>query len=147
MTVRLSALCAGRLLPPGRFLVLVSVRGSVDPRAIVRLEGLGIFKKSNNLIGIRTRDLPACSIVPQPTALPRASNWVHLVLRPLFGLWYQPRMMYDECGAIGRMRIGRGNRSTQKKPAPVPFCPLQIPHDLTRFRTRAAEVGSRGLTA
>jgi hypothetical protein len=36
----------------------------------VRLEGLGQFKKSSELIGNRTRDLPTCSIVPQPTALP-----------------------------------------------------------------------------
>jgi hypothetical protein len=38
---------------------------------IVRLEGLGQLKKSNDLIGNRTRNLPACSIVPQPTTLPR----------------------------------------------------------------------------
>jgi hypothetical protein len=44
------------------------------------------------------------------------------------------------------MRIGRGNRSTQRKPAPVPLCPPQIPHDLTWARTRAAAVGSRRLT-
>jgi hypothetical protein len=31
----------------------------------VRLEGLGQLKKSNDLIGDRTRDLPDCSIVPQ----------------------------------------------------------------------------------
>jgi hypothetical protein len=28
--------------------------------------------KKFHLIGTRTRDLPACSIVPQPTTLPRA---------------------------------------------------------------------------
>jgi hypothetical protein len=38
----------------------------------VRLEGLGQLKKSNDLIGDRTLDLPACSIVPQPTTPPRA---------------------------------------------------------------------------
>jgi hypothetical protein len=38
----------------------------------MRLEGLGILKKSHHLIGNRTRDLPACSIVPQQTTLLRA---------------------------------------------------------------------------
>jgi hypothetical protein len=35
-----------------------------------------------------------------------------------------------EDGEFGRMMIGRGNRSTRIKPASVPFCPPQIPHDL-----------------
>jgi hypothetical protein len=47
---------------------------------------------------------------------------------------------------VGGMRIGRGNRSTRRKPAPVPLCPPQIPHDLTWDRTRAAAVGCRRLT-
>jgi hypothetical protein len=29
------------------------------------------MKNSNDIIGNRTRDLPACSAVPQPTAPPR----------------------------------------------------------------------------
>jgi hypothetical protein len=44
----------------------------------VRLEGFGQLKKSNYLIGTRTRDLPACTIVPQPTTLPRAPNQIHI---------------------------------------------------------------------
>jgi hypothetical protein len=42
--------------------------------------------------------------------------------------------------------IGRGNRSTRRKPAPVPFCPPQTPH-AARMRTRGAAVGSQRLTA
>jgi hypothetical protein len=41
------------LYPPGRFLVLISVIGWVDPRAIVWLEGLGKLKKSTSL-GLET---------------------------------------------------------------------------------------------
>jgi hypothetical protein len=32
------------------------------------------IEKSSDLIGFRTRDLPASSIVPQPTTLPRAPS-------------------------------------------------------------------------
>jgi hypothetical protein len=51
---------------------------------------------------------------------------------------------YDD-GEIGEM-IGRGNRSTRRKPAPMPLCPTQTPH-AARTRTRAAAVGSQRLTA
>jgi hypothetical protein len=34
---------------------------------------------------------------------------------------------YDDA-EIGGMIIGRGNRSTRRKPAPVPLCPPQAPH-------------------
>jgi hypothetical protein len=51
---------------------------------------------------------------------------------------------YDD-GEIGGM-IGRGNRSTQRKPAPVPLCPPQTPH-AAQTRIRATAVGSQRLTA
>jgi hypothetical protein len=36
-------------------------------------------------------------------------------------LLYQSQMIDDDkCGAIGGMRIGRGNPSTRRKPAPAP---------------------------
>jgi hypothetical protein len=50
-------------------------------------------------------------------------------------------------GAVGGMKIGRGNRSTRKKSAPEPLSPPQIPHDQTQARTRAAAVGNQRLTA
>jgi hypothetical protein len=33
------------------------------------------------------------------------------------------------------MRIGKGKLNAQRKPAPLPFCPPEIPHDLTWDRT------------
>jgi hypothetical protein len=52
---------------------------------------------------------------------------------------------YDD-GEIGGIMIGRGNRSTRRKPASVPLCPPQTPH-AARTRTRAAAVGNQRLTA
>jgi hypothetical protein len=51
---------------------------------------------------------------------------------------------YDD-GEISGI-IGRGNRSTRRKPAPVPLCPPQTPH-AARTRTLAPTVGSQRLTA
>jgi hypothetical protein len=54
MAVRLSVVRTGSPLPPGRFLVLISVTGWVDPRDIVRLEGLGKLKNPVTSSGIWT---------------------------------------------------------------------------------------------
>jgi hypothetical protein len=47
-------------------------------------------------------------------------------------------------GEIGGM-IGKGKRSTLRKPAPMQLCPPQTPQ-VARTRTRAAAVGSQRLT-
>jgi hypothetical protein len=71
MAVRLSALRAGRPLPPGRFLVLISVKSLSRPQDHNAAGRIRSVEKSSDLIGNRTRDIPACSVVTQPTTLPR----------------------------------------------------------------------------
>jgi hypothetical protein len=71
MAVRLSALRAGRPLPPGRFLVLICQRLN-RPQNHSAAGRIRSIEKSNDITRNRTRDLPACSIVPQTTTLPIA---------------------------------------------------------------------------
>jgi hypothetical protein len=52
MALNLSSLHADSALPQGRTLVLISVGGGVNPRAILQLDGLDKLKKSISLIGI-----------------------------------------------------------------------------------------------
>jgi hypothetical protein len=68
------------------------------------------------------------------------------VRQPLTELLYQPQGIDDDCGVVGGLTVDKGNRSTERKLALVLLRPLQIPHDLTRARTRAAAVGSWRLT-
>jgi hypothetical protein len=51
------------------------------------------MKNSNDTIGNRTRDLPACSAVPQITAPPRAPEWWHTF--PEFNLLIFPCILFN----------------------------------------------------
>jgi hypothetical protein len=64
------------------------------------------------------------------------------------GLLYQSRMIGDgDCGKIGGM-IGKGNRSTRRKPAPAPLSSPQIsvPVNISFFNLRGETFGTAATT-
>jgi hypothetical protein len=69
--VRLSALRTGRLYPPGKIPGTHLCQGLSEPQGHSVAGRIVSMKNSNDTIENRTRDLPACSAVPQPTASPR----------------------------------------------------------------------------
>jgi hypothetical protein len=60
----------------------------------MRLEELGQLKKIH-LIGTRTRDLPACSVVPQPTTLPRAIIIIIIIIIMALQLFVGPWPLFQ----------------------------------------------------
>jgi hypothetical protein len=77
------------LYTPGRILVLISVKRLSRPQGHSEAGRTRWIEKSNDLIGNRTRDLPACSIVPQLTTLPRAP--IHSAVQEILNLFMEPQ--------------------------------------------------------
>jgi hypothetical protein len=97
-------------LPPGRFPGTHFCQRLSRPQGHNATGSIKSLKNSNNSIGNRTRDLPVCSAVPQPTAPPRTplsmvDKYVHKV--PV------------------KQKLQRQTRSTGRHPFSVSPCPLK----------------------
>jgi hypothetical protein len=85
MAARLSALRAGSTLPPGRFMVAISVRSWVDPRTVMRLEGLGQLKNVMTKSQMYPAIFRLVRIMPQPSTLPRTRSHMNSRIRNIWG--------------------------------------------------------------
>jgi hypothetical protein len=134
MAVRLSALSACRALYPQE-----------DSWYSFLLEGhsaagrIGSFEKSNYLIGNRTRDLPACSVEPEPTTLPSVpviemkiiKCWTFIILAQNYYCWQPWELQGPFCVCVVlnwcvqqllRNTSGRCFRSCEVTPSITAFC-------------------------
>jgi hypothetical protein len=82
MAMRFSVLNAGSLLPPGRFLALISVK-MLSQHQGHSVAGRIRPTENSNDIGNQICDLPACSTGPQPTTPLCAPN-VNFILMKYF---------------------------------------------------------------
>jgi hypothetical protein len=95
--VRLSSVRTGRLYPPGKIPGTQFCQRLSRPQGHSATGRIMSMKNSNDTIGNRTRDVPACSAVPQPTAPPRSpGNFLERLSKTMRDIrlvavpWYKP---------------------------------------------------------
>jgi hypothetical protein len=92
MAVWLPALEAGRTIPPpsppGKLLVLISVRDWIDPRAIVRLEGLSKLENLMASLGIEPATLRLVAQCLSQAGVCKVGKFVYIGLQdPVSSNW------------------------------------------------------------
>jgi hypothetical protein len=121
--------------PQKHFLVLISVKGWVNLKAMVRLEELGKLMKFIHIIGDRTRDLLACTIVPQPTTLRNVTGcrirYQH-VLRPIGSHRSWIQSAWDWCVSMF-FRSRKPRIRPRGSVALTTTCPLSAKKNCTNF--------------
>ena len=139
----MSALCTGRLYPPGNIPGTHFCWRLSQPQGHSAAGRIMSMKNSNDTVGNRTRDLPACSAVHQPTAPPRTLQFHCLQLQ----------------GHVTLARLGgcyqTGGCEKSRARGSVCFCcqsggganiGLLQSHDLSRGPTKRSETHMRAVT-
>jgi hypothetical protein len=98
----------------------------------MRQEGLGQLKEID-LIETRARDLPACSIVPQPTTLPRAPHWFDILCHTVmpnrnnlgFDKLYKLHPLVDKLIQISEERVKKREEDLNLSTVPRPCIQLE----------------------
>ena len=110
-------------LPPQEvLLVLICVRGWVEPQGHSAAGRIMSMKNSNDTIGNRTRDLPTCSAVPQPTAPLRVKyqlilkNWCTNYCGCLVRSYYTRHQINLKKGAVASIETCLPNYTVPKDP-------------------------------
>jgi hypothetical protein len=95
--VRLSAQRTGQLYHQKIFLILNSVKRLSQPQGHIAAGSIMSLKNSNDTVGNRTRDLPTCGAVPQPTAPPRTprETCIYFILKRILLNLEERQNMYS----------------------------------------------------
>jgi hypothetical protein len=118
--VRFSALRTGSLYPPENIPATYFCYRLSQPHCHSAAGRIISIKNSSDTIGNRTRDLPACSAVSKPTALPRAhtQQYVHIITLTTISIytWHYPAGFEDKSPDSGTGQYnGRYNTAYQSR--------------------------------
>jgi hypothetical protein len=113
--VRLPALRTDRLYPKEGLLVLISVKRLSRPQGHNATGRIKSLKNCSDSIGNRTRDLPACRTVHQPTAPPR-TPFVYVMLSRNFRNVCLTRTPLHAVGPYTKVTFQNDRHYTSSKP-------------------------------